>query len=223
MGPFASLNIVLYNNCINNHERLLSEPPPRKAANRFHGRIGDGRDGCAHPGCSASGEFRAPDVHGAASGFDGPGSYRWLCFDHVREFNAAYNFFTGMSREEIEDAQAPFAGWATETRAFMNGGVDSPPKWRDFHDPLDAISARFRAKVPKERSDGRRLSEADRKAFAVLALDINADRRALRMRYTDLARTYHPDHNGGDRGHEKELQAVLEAYQRLRTSPVFAK
>ena len=46
-----------------------------------------------------------------------------------------------MSREEIEDAQTPSSGWATETRAFTGGGVDSPPKWRDFNDPLEAISA----------------------------------------------------------------------------------
>ena len=197
----------------------------KRSPNRFHGRVGDGRAGCAHPGCRAPGEFRAPDIYGAASGFDGPGSYRWLCFDHVREFNAAYNFFNGMSREEIEDAQTPFAGWATETRAFTRGGVDSPPKWSDFHDPLDAISARFRARqdarTPKEREDGKRLSDEDRKALDLLKLDINADRRALRQRYTALVRQYHPDHNGGDRAHEKALQAVVEAYQRLRVSVAF--
>lgn len=188
----------------------------RKSPNRFHGRVGDGRAPCAEPGCTAPGEFRAPDPEGAVSGFDGPGRYRWLCFDHIRAFNGSYNFFAGMSREEIEDAQTPFAGWASETRAFTNGGVDNPPRWRDFHDPLDAISARFRARMPEERSDGKRLSEEDRKAFTLLKLDINADRTALRRRYTQLVREYHPDHNGGDRTREKALQAVVEAYQRLR-------
>jgi hypothetical protein len=196
---------------------LNSRPPP----NRFHGRVGDGRALCAHPGCREPGEFRAPDLYGATSGFDGPGSYRWLCFEHVREFNGSYNFFNGMSREEIENAQTPFAGWATETRAFTSGGVDSPPRWRDFHDPLDAIAARFRARIPKERTDGKPLSDEDRKALDVLKLDINADRRALRQRYTMLVRQYHPDHNGGDRTHEKALQAVVEAYQRLRVSTIY--
>ena len=188
----------------------------RKSPNRFHGRVGDGRTSCAEPGCREPGEFRAPDLYGAASGFDGPGSYRWLCFDHIRAFNSSYNFFDGMSREEIEAAQTPFTGWATETRAFTSGGVDSPPRWSDFSDPLDAISARFRARAPQERTDGKPLSEEDRKAFTLLKLDINADRHTLRQRYTELVRRYHPDHNGGDRSHEKALQAVVEAYQRLR-------
>jgi DnaJ domain len=188
----------------------------KKPSARFHGRVGDGRTMCAEPGCRQAGEFRAPDLYGPASGFDGPGRYRWLCFDHIRAFNSSYNFFSGMSREEIEEAQTPFAGWASETRAFANGGADSPPRWRDFHDPLDAISARFRARIPKERADGKYLSDEDRKAFDLLKLDINADRRTLRQRYTTLVRQYHPDHNGGDRSREKALQVVVEAYQQLR-------
>ena len=41
-------------------------------------------------------------------------------------------------------------------------------------------------------------------------------------RYADLLRRYHPDHNGGDRGHEKALQAVIEAYTQLKSRPAFA-
>jgi DnaJ domain len=181
---------------------------------------------CAHEGCSEPGEFRAPDPYGQRAGFDGPGAYRWLCFDHVRAFNASYNFFNGMSRDEIEEAQMPFAGWERETRAFAQGGVDTPPRWRDFHDPLDAISARFRGRMaeaaPKPRPDGKALSAAERDALHTLGLGHDADAQALRARYSELVRKYHPDRNGGDRSYEKKLQAVVEAYQRLRKSAAFA-
>ena len=200
----------------------MSDPQPRRPASRFHGRIEGVEQPCAHPGCREGGEFRAPDSYGARSNFDGPGSYRWLCFDHIREFNGGYNFFDGMSQDEIEDAQTPFAGWERETRAFAQGVVDRPPKWRDFSDPLDAISARFRARMPVERADGRRFSAEDRRALAVLKLDENVDRRTLRARYTELVRKFHPDQNGGDRSYEKALQAVVEAYGVLRGSAVFA-
>lgn len=200
----------------------MSDPQPQRKPNRFHGRVGDGRQACAHAGCHEAGEFRAPDSYGARASFDGPGSYRWLCFDHVRAFNASYNFFNGMSQNEIENAQTPFAGWERETRAFAQAGVDSPPKWRDFHDPLDAISARFKARMPVERADGRRFTPEDRRALGVLKLDENADRRALRARYTEMVRKFHPDQNGGDRRYEKALQAVVEAYGVLRGSAAFA-
>jgi curved DNA-binding protein CbpA len=56
----------------------------------------------------------------------------------------------------------------------------------------------------------------------VLGLGMDADRKALRQRYSDLVRKFHPDRNGGDRSHEAALQRVIEAYQQLRKSPAFA-
>ena len=187
---------------------------------RFHGRIEGREESCAWPGCEAAGEFRAPgDMR---PGFDGPGDWRWLCLDHVREFNSAYNWFQGMSPEEIAAAQTPYGGWDRETRAFATGGADRPPKWADFADPLDAIGARFRAAGPQQRKDGKPLSEGDRKNLRTLGLDIDADRRELRARYSELVRRYHPDRNGGDRSHEKALQQVIEAYTALKSRPAFA-
>src|SRR4051812_50199002 len=98
---------------------------------------------CAHPGCDAPGEFRAPPADGRRPGFDGPGDWRWLCLDHVREFNAGYNYFEGMSPDEISAAQTPYGGWDRETRAFATGGADAPPRRADFPPPLYAVGARF--------------------------------------------------------------------------------
>lgn len=186
---------------------------------RFHGRV-DSEEACAIPGCDAVGEFRAPDPAGNAPGFDGPGDWRFLCLDHVRAFNGGYNYFNGMSPDEIDDAQTIYGGWERQTRAFAANG-SPPPKWADFTDPLDAIGARFRT-MTQPRSDGRVLSDADRRNLKTLGLGTDADRRALRTRYAELVRKYHPDRNGGDRSHEKALGAVIDAYTRLKSSPVFA-
>ena len=188
---------------------------------RFHGRV-EGKGYCAHPGCDEPGEFRAPA--GRRASFDGPGEWRWLCLEHIRAFNSGYNYFDGMTSDEIEAAQTPYGGWECETRAFANIG-DRPPKWSDFTDPLDAIGARFRRAAREEarpRTDGRELSGEDRKSLHVMGLGTDSDRRALRTRYAELLRRYHPDHNGGDRSHEKALQAVIEAYTQLKSRPAFA-
>lgn len=186
---------------------------------KLHGRVEGAAKRCAAPGCREPGEFRAPLTPGD---FDGPGSWRWLCLDHVRAFNAGYNYFEGMSPEEISAAQTPYGGWERETRAFATGGADRPPRWADFADPLDAIGARFRRADTAERKDGRALSDADRRNLRTLGLEVDTDRRTLRTRYAELLRRYHPDHNGGDRGHEKALQQVIEAYTALKSRPIFA-
>jgi len=205
---------------------LASDPFSTRRFNRFHGRVETGR-ACAVDGCPEPGEFRAPPLGGHGNAGDGP-SWRWLCLDHVREFNQGYNFFSGMSTEEIEAAQRPYAGWERETRAFSSNATSPPPRWSDFSDPLDAIGAKFRdrkARAAREqqlRQDGKFLSPDDRRAMDRMGLPIDADRKALRQRYTELLRRYHPDHNGGDRSHEAALQEVIEAYGQLRKASAFA-
>lgn len=188
---------------------------------RFHGRVGNGGRGCERPGCPEPGEFRAPGPRG--SSFDGPGDYRWFCLDHVREFNAGYDWFEGMTPEEIVRVQNPIHGWDRQTRAFSpTAGIDTAPRWADFSDPLEAISARARSRKPAQRSDGRAITPEERRALDVLGLELDADRRSLRKRYTELVHALHPDRNGGDRSSEKRLQSVVEAYQLLRKAAAFA-
>lgn len=202
--------------------RELSEDfAARRAGPRFHGRIENGERACAEPGCQAPGEFRAPASGGRSSGSDGPGEWRFLCLDHIRAFNSGYNFFSGMSTDEIEAQQTPYGGWDRETRAF-SPGAGGNPRWGDFTDPIDAIGARFARRAAQDRSDGRPLSEGDRKVLKVMGLDKDVDRRALRTRYAELLRRYHPDKNGGDRTHEKALQDVISAYTQLKGRPAFA-
>ena len=163
------------------------------------------------------------------SSFDGPGEWRWFCLQHVREFNAGYDWFEGMSAEEILMAQSPVSGWRTESPSFSpRAGVDGTPRWADFDDPLDAISARaggIRNRARRQAETvmaGGRFSKDEADALEVMGLGSDADRLRLRRRYSELVRRYHPDRNGGDRRHEDRLSRVVEAYQLLRKSPAFA-
>ena len=184
---------------------------------RMHGRVEGARARCAVAGCMAPGEYKAPLQ---PANFDGPGAWRFLCLDRVREHNAKYNWFDGMSPDEIQAAQGPLAGWDRPSRKFAANGADPPPKWSDFADPLDAISTRF-AHI-REAKQPSRFSKPERRALSVLGLGEEADRHAVRQRYSNLVRRYHPDKNGGDRTHERLLGEVIEAYQLLRKAPPFA-
>ena len=192
---------------------------------KFHGRYEDTDRICDHPACREPGEFRAP---GTGHRFDGPGEYRWMCLEHVREFNAGYDWFEGMSAEEIFDAQSPASGWRTESPTFRStAGVDGMPRWADYDDPLDAISARAsgiksRARREAELAMDGRFSRQEAEALEVMGLGSDIDRRKLRRRYSELVRRYHPDRNGGDRQYESRLNRVVEAYNTLRSCRAIA-
>jgi hypothetical protein len=197
----------------------------RVRRDRFHGRFESRGMQCEWPGCTEQGEFRAPGPR--RPNFDGPGEWRWFCLDHVREFNSGYDYFEGMTSEQIFEEQSPLNGWDQHTRAFRgDAGVDGIPRWADFSDPLEAIGARARQHLRERREAMRgagpgRFTATERRALTTLGLGQDADRKALRTRYTRLVRDYHPDHNGGDRSHEERLRQVVEAYQLLRKAVAF--
>ena len=160
----------------------------------------------AWPGRRGEGALRGPRLPRARrvwapvapANFDGPGAWPFLCLDHVREHNAKYNYFNGMSPEEITEAQSPIAD-GNARRASSPMPARPAPSWSDFADPLDAISARFR----RARRSASRFNRAEQRALSVLGLGEDADLKAVRSSYSKLVRRFHPDRNGGDRSHER--------------------
>ncbi|HET9145446.1 MAG TPA: DnaJ domain-containing protein, partial [Sphingomicrobium sp.] len=74
----------------------------------------------------------------------------------------------------------------------------------------------------RARTKPSRFSKDEGRALAVLGLGDDADLHAIRQRYTNLVRRYHPDKNGGDRRNEGKLGEVIAAYQLLRKAPALA-
>lgn len=184
----------------------------------MHGKVEGARGCCAAPGCRQPGEYKAPIQ---PANFNGPGTYRLLCLEHVREHNAKYNYFNGMSPEEISEAQMPYGGWERATRAFTGAGADPAPKWSDFSDPLEAIAGRFRGRRAQADHVTSRFTAGERRSLSILGLGEDTDLHSVRKRYSELVRRFHPDRNGGDRSHEGRLSEVIQAYQMLKTSGAF--
>ena len=76
----------------------------------------------------------APGLHRAPKGPGAEGQFHLLCIDHVREFNASYNYFEGWSSSQVEAFQknsvtghrptwkAGANAWAHGTRHRMEPG-----------------------------------------------------------------------------------------------------
>src|SRR5687768_8073979 len=52
---------------------------------------------CAWEGCDQPGLYKAP------KGNKAEGQYHHFCLEHVRHYNTAYNFFSGMKPDEIDE------------------------------------------------------------------------------------------------------------------------
>jgi hypothetical protein len=137
------------------------------------------------------------------------GGWQFLCLDHVRAFNAGYNFFDGLSMDEIHEAQSPLAGW--EQAATAKGRMAF-----SFGDAHDLFGADRPAPAPK-----RWAGFGDAQALGALGLGDAATAADVRRAYKRLVRRYHPDSNEGDRSMEGKLQAVVNAYTHLKSASAF--
>src|SRR5690606_33814786 len=62
------------------------------------------------------------------------------------------------------------------------------------------------------------LSRLQRNALATMGLTGRPTPEKVRERYRTLIKRLHPDTNAGDRSTEDQLQAVIRAYQTLKTT-----
>ena len=166
---------------------------------------------CDHPGCTRVGEFRAP------MGRDREGQYFSFCLDHVREYNATYNYFNGMSDEAVAKYQkeALVGHRPTWNMGVNRAGRDRGDEGPADDDPLGMFNGRHGRPEPGPRRP--RHSAATLKALAALDLDESADMTMVRTRYKDLVKRLHPDANGGDRSSEDKLREIIRAYKFLKT------
>jgi hypothetical protein len=181
---------------------------------------------CDVPGCDGGGDYRAP------KGRDRLTDYFWFCLDHVRAYNQGWDYFSGMSEQDIERHIRLDTTWQRPTWPFAgpNGriaGMAGDPRLRAalnaFHDTFAAHSADRRSRAQREeeldpvRARWRRMSAEAENALAVMELEPPVSLSALKARYKKLVKRHHPDANGGDKQAEERLKTIIQAYVTLKT------
>jgi curved DNA-binding protein CbpA len=191
---------------------------PKTAADAAPGAPGCQWDGCAEPG-----------THRAPVGRMREGEYFRFCFDHVREYNKGYNYFSGLGSAEIARFQKEALtghrptwrmGSATPSSSFEARVAPdfaarrsgSKGYYNRIRDPFNLFGGAG-AQAPRP---ARKVRSLEAKALDVLDLPADAGPDAIKARYKELVKRHHPDANGGDRGSEDRLREVLGAYRTLK-------
>jgi hypothetical protein len=94
---------------------------------------------CSHPGCKAPGVFRAP------KGRDHEGEYFTFCKEHIREYNATYDYFKGMNDEALAKFRKDdIVGHRPTWKMGPRGGAPGDAPHRDESVFAEARTARRR-------------------------------------------------------------------------------
>jgi len=174
---------------------------------------------CQWDGCKEPGTHRAP------VGRMKEGEYFRFCFDHVREYNKGFNYFSGVPDTEVARFQKEaMTGHRPTWKMGVNGAsTRSSPDiaqhrsgragyYNRMRDPFDLFKG---PKDPREARE-RKAKPLEAKALETLGLDTKATGKDIKARYKELVKRHHPDANGGDRGSEDRFRDVLQAYRVLK-------
>jgi hypothetical protein len=173
---------------------------------------------CDAPGCQKPADYRAP------KGRLREGEYFRFCLEHVRDYNRSYNWFEGMSDQDMEAwMETRATGHRPTWTMSSHGNPHARPRnsarsgnFRAdlFGDPFGFFSETGGAATAERR----RVGNAERRSLETLGLDETASGAEIKARYKELVKRHHPDANGGDRSKEGRLRQIIEAYSTLKAS-----
>jgi hypothetical protein len=173
---------------------------------------------CDRPDCGEPGYYRAP------KGRDRLDEYHWFCLDHVREYNRAWNYYAGMSVDEVEADTRRDTTWQRPTwplGARGGGYRRHAHNTTSIHDGFgyftgdDEGEARQR-RNGQARAAGFHPSSPETRAMEIMELDAPLTLTGLKARYKELVKLHHPDANGGDKLAEERLKEINEANSTLK-------
>ena len=162
---------------------------------------------CEWENCKQIGKFKAPLER------DNSKNYKWLCGDHIKSFNKNWNYFEGMSQNEIENFLKSDLTWHRPTQKFGSSDNFFNILWNN------ALSNKFnffKQEKIYNNLKNMKLCEKDKDAFRIMELEFNADWPIIRKKFKTLVKKFHPDRNSGNKQFEDKLKKITLAYSHLK-------
>ena len=153
---------------------------------------------CEHAGCQKSGTCRCPKTRDLRE-------YWYFCPEHAAEYNKNWNYYAGMSADEIEE------DWERQTfgsplKDKTQANADEADYIKFLNDFINGRSA-FDKMPAKTTLPGPVMS-----ALKLFDLPISATMRDVGVRYRALAKKHHPDRSGS----ATEFAKISAAYDTLK-------
>jgi hypothetical protein len=168
---------------------------------------------CDMPGCTDHGEFRAPKDRSLSEHY-------WFCFEHVSEYNRAWDYFSGMQPAEVEQHILNSIYGDRPTRRYdVDGAYETlrTKAWQTYH----FTDQEPPKEEPRAQASYKNNNSPEFEAMALFGLVPPLDLDMIKTRYKELAKKHHPDLNPGDKQAEELLKQINMAYTILKLS--FAK
>ena len=136
---------------------------------------------CDWNNCKKIGEYRAPVEK------DNSKKFRMLCLEHVKEFNKNWNYFTGMSDDQVINFLKSDMTWHKPTQSFVPLIIFKVLWNNTLKDEFD--KNKFSSDYNHMRQF--KFDNKDIKAFGILGLSVGLKWQKIQEKFKVLVKKFH--------------------------------
>ena len=164
---------------------------------------------CDKEDCKEKGEYKAPKSRKKLN------EYYFFCLDHIKEYNKSWDFYRGLSVNQIENSMREDIIWNRPTWPLKGNPykiIDDINKF--LSDDFEEFSSKengyqyFKNKLLDEK-----LTVEENKALSVLELKLPLSLEKIKKSYKKLVKKFHPDVNGNNKKAEDKFKEINNSYR----------
>ncbi len=168
---------------------------------------------CDKNGCKERGEFRAPKSRISLN------EYYFFCLDHVKEYNKSWDFYKGLSVNQIENSMREDIIWNRPSWPLKGNPHNVIEQINNFfNDSIKEINLdRINNDYFKNKLLDENLTTDENKALSTLELKLPLTLEKIKKNYKKLVKIFHPDVNGNNKKAEEKFKEINKSYRILLT------
>ena len=153
---------------------------------------------CSNPECKEIGLYPAPKSR------DNLREYLYFCINCIRDFNKSWNYFEGLSENELEVEIRKSVTWDRPSWKFgtKNLNYDFEKAFREFENKKSVNNKKI-------------IDKKLEKALKILGLKPDSNLKEVKTRYKTLAKKWHPDvqNESKSKNNENKFINITNAYK----------
>ena len=166
---------------------------------------------CDKDKCKNIGEFKAPQSRSELN------KYYFFCLTHIKEYNKSWDFYKGLSVDQIELSMRKDTVWdrpswplkgnpakvMNQLNEFLSNDYSLFEKDKEIRDFL------------KNKTIDESLTNDEHKSLKILKLNMPITVEEIKKKYKKLVKIFHPDVNTNIKTAESKFKEITEAYRIL--------
>ena len=166
---------------------------------------------CDEINCNEIGNYKAPKSRIKLN------EYYYFCIKHIKEYNKSWDFYKGLSVDQIEFSMRKDSVWDRPSWPFKGNPTKIIDQVNEFIGNDFDINQKkynydqfYRNKLIKDS-----LSNEENKALNVLELKLPLNLTKIKKKYKKLVKIFHPDVNDNNKEAEDKFKKINESYKIL--------